>query len=93
VLPPVETEPADVFLYGVDVLLLLLHRIGVIHAKVATAAELLGYTEVQADGLGVPDVKVAVGFGRKARDDRFDAAFAQVRGHDVPNEVAAFRRG
>ena len=40
VLAPVEPQPADVGLDGVDVLLLFLHRVGVVEAQVAAAAEL-----------------------------------------------------
>ena len=40
VLAPVEAEPAHVGLDGVDVLLLLLDRVGVVEAQVAAAAEL-----------------------------------------------------
>ena len=35
----------------------------------ALAPEELGHAEVNADGLGVSDVDVAVGFRRKARND------------------------
>ena len=63
---PVEAEPAHVFLDGVDVLLLFLFGIGVVEAQVGLAAELVGEAEVEADGLGVADVEVAVGLGRKA---------------------------
>ena len=69
-LAPVESEPAHVGLDRVDVLLLLLDGVRVVEAQVAAAAELLGDAEVQADRLGVPDVEVAVGLGREARDDR-----------------------
>ena len=67
---PLEAEPAHVGHDGVDVLLLFLFGIGVVEAQVGFAAELVGETEVDADGLGVADVQVAVGLGRKARLDR-----------------------
>ncbi len=51
VLAPVEPQPADVGLDGVDVLLLLLHRVRVVEAQVAAAAELAGDAEVEADRL------------------------------------------
>ena len=63
---PLEAKPADVGHDGVDVLLLFFFRIGVVEAQVGLAAELVGETEVDADGLGVADVEVAVGLGRKA---------------------------
>ena len=63
---PLEAEPAHVFLDGVDVLLLFLFGIGVVEAQVGLAAELVGEAEVEADGLGVADVQIAVGLGWKA---------------------------
>ncbi len=63
---PVEAEPADVLLDGIDVLLLFLLGIGVVEAQVGLAAELIGQAEIEADGLGVADVEVAVGLGWKA---------------------------
>ena len=66
---PVEAEPADVLLDGVDVLDVLLDRVGVVEAQVAVPAVLGRDAEVEADRLGVADVQVAVGLGREARDD------------------------
>src|SRR5215471_1001603 len=86
---PVETEPAHIALDCVDVFLLLLGGIGVIKAQVAAAPVVLRYTEVEADRLGVADVQVAVGFGRKARDDRLVSPRLEVGLDDVANEVAA----
>ncbi len=68
-LAPVEAEPAHVLLDRLDVLELLLDRVGVVEAQVAAAAELGGDPEVEADRLGVADVEIAVGLGRKAGDD------------------------
>ena len=76
---PGEAEPAHVLLDGVDVLDVLLDRVGVVEAQVAVAAMFGRDAEVEADGLGVADVEVAVGFGRKARDD----AAAVDSGRDV----------
>jgi len=61
---PVEAQPPDVTLDGIDEFLLLLHRIGVVEAQVAAPAEFRCDPEVQADRLGVPDMQVAVRFGR-----------------------------
>ena len=68
VLAPVEAEPAHVALDRVDVLLLLLGRVGVVEAQVAAAAELLRDAEIEADRLGVADMQIAVRLGRKAGD-------------------------
>ena len=57
---PVEAEPAHVFLLRFDILHTLLGRVSVVESKVAQPAKLPRQPEVQADGLGVPDVQVAV---------------------------------
>jgi hypothetical protein len=88
VLAPVETEPVHVGLDGVDVLLLLFHRVGVVEAQVAAAAELASDAEVETDGLGMADVQVAVGLRREPGDDLTDASLTHVRGDDVADEVA-----
>ena len=66
---PIETEPANVVDNAVDVFGFFLGRVGVVEAEIALAAEFIGEPEIQADRLGVADVEVAVGFGRKARVD------------------------
>ncbi len=55
--------------YGIDVFLLFLFRIGVVEAHVAHAAVIACEAEIEADRLGVAEVQVAVGLGRKARAD------------------------
>ena len=87
-LAPVEAEPVDIALDGVDVFLLLLGRIGVVEAQIALAAELLGDAEIQADGLGVSDMEIAVGLRRKPGDDLAGAAAGEIGLDDVANEVA-----
>ena len=66
---PREAEPADAVENAVDVLLVFLHRVRVVEAHVATAAVVAGKAEIEADALGVADVKVAVRFRREARAD------------------------
>jgi hypothetical protein len=86
---PLEAEPADVGLDGIDVLLLFFFRVGVVEAQVGLAAELVGEAEVDADGLGVADVEVAVGLGGKAGLDLGVAVLfgAHILGDDVAEEV------
>src|SRR4029453_6213318 len=85
--PPVEAEPVDVRLDGVDVLLLLLQRVRAAEARGAAAAELGRDAEVEGDRLGMADVEIPVGLGRETRDDTRAAARLQVRGHDLADEV------
>ena len=93
VLAPVEPQPADVGLDGVDVLLLFLHGVGVVEAQVAAATELLGDTEVDVDRLHMADVEVAVRLGGEAGDDGLVPALAKVGGDDLADEVATLGRG
>ena len=64
---PVEAQPVNVLLDRVDVLGVLLRRVGVVHAQVAQAAELLRRAEVDGQRLAVADVQIAVRLGREAR--------------------------
>ena len=57
---PLVAKPLDVLFDGIDVLHVLLGGVGVVEAQVAHTAMLGGDAEVEADGLGVADVKVTV---------------------------------
>ena len=65
---PVEPHPPDVGQDGIHILHLFFAGVGVIEPEVADAVVIGGQAEVEADGLGVADVEVAVGLRRKARD-------------------------
>jgi hypothetical protein len=93
VLAPVEPEPANVRLDGVDVLLLLLDRVRVVEPQVAAAARLGRDPEVQADRLRMADVQVAVGLGREARHRHRVPPGRQVVADGVADEVGTLRRG
>ena len=69
VLPPIETQPADVLLDRIREVLLLLGRIGIVETQMAGAPELLGHPEIQADGLGVTHMQITVGLRREAGHD------------------------
>jgi len=62
---PVDPQPAQVFLDGIDVFRLFLLGVGIVEAQIELAAKLLADAIVQQDALGVADVQVAVGFGRE----------------------------
>ncbi len=63
---PVKPQPAHILDYRSDILLFFFKWIGIIKPEVAEAAVFIRYPEVQADGLGMPDVKVAIGLRRKS---------------------------
>ena len=85
---PLETEPSDVVLDGVDVFGVFFLRIGVVETEVADTTNLLSHSEVHTDGFGVSDVKIAVWFGRKAcLQTAAVFAFLEVGGYDLFDEI------
>ena len=66
---PVKAQPVDVVLDRLDVLRVLLGRVGVIHAQIAQAVEFFRGAEVDAQGLAVADVEIAVRLRREAGMD------------------------
>ena len=87
---PVEAQPLDILLDRVDVLDVLLGRVGVVHAQVAHAVVFFGGAKVDADRLGVTDMQIAVRLGRKTRVYGFSfisAAFGNILVDKVVNEV------
>ncbi len=92
VIRPAGDEPGDILGDGVDVFNVLFGGVRVVHAQVARATELPSYAEVQADGLGVTDVEVAVGFGRETGHHGADAPLSQVPLDDLADEVLTVLR-
>ena len=89
---PIESEPMHVLLDRLDVAYVFGGRIRVVEAQVATAVELAGNSEVQADRLRVADVKEAVGLGRKARGRRpTESVRRNVFGYELADEVSLGR--
>ena len=84
---PVEAEPAHVPFDRIDIFLLFLGRIGIIEAKMTTAAELFRDTEVEADRLGVTDVQVSIRLRRKARHHICVALGGKISRDDIADEV------
>ena len=67
-LAPVEPQPPNIRQDGLHILNILPRRVGVIKPHVAARPRvLLAHAKIEADGLGVPNVQVAVRFRRKAR--------------------------
>ena len=86
---PAADQPVHVPDDRLHVLDVFLRRIGVIHAEVADAAEFAGDAEIQADRLGVADVEVAVGLGRKPRVTLRIFPGFQVFGDNVADKVGS----
>ncbi len=92
VIPPVETKPADVALYGVYVFHILLFGVGVVQAKVAHSAVFLGKTKVEADAFYMAYVEISVRLRRESGDNLVsrDATRRQVVFYDFLYEVKVF---
>ena len=63
---PVKSKPVNVLLDGIHKLHILLGGIGIVETEIALSAILLSYTKIETDGLGMTNMKVAVGLRRKA---------------------------
>lgn len=63
---PVVAEPAHRVEDRIHILLVFLHRVGVVKAHVAAAPVVARQSEVEADRFRVPDMQITVGFGREA---------------------------
>src|SRR2546425_11118113 len=77
----------DVFEYGIDVFDFFFGRVGVVVTQVANASEFTSDAEVEADALGMANVEIAVGLGRKAGVDLPVFRRGQVGGNDGSDEV------
>ena len=87
---PFKAEPLHVLADGIDVFHIFLGRVRVVEAEVRKAAELFGGAEVQADGLGMSNVNVAVRFGRETRQHVIALAGLEVINDNVLNKIRRF---
>ena len=85
---PVETEPSDIAFDRVDVFLLLPGRVGVVEPQMATSAIFLRHAKIEADRLGMADMKIAVRFGRKPGYDFARPPGVEIGLDDVADEIA-----
>ena len=58
-----KSEPFYIFFYCIDILYIFFYRIGVVETKVTNSVVTFCHAEVQANGFGVSDMQVTVGFG------------------------------
>ena len=82
-----ETKPLDVFFDGVNVFVVFFFGVGVVKTQVTQAVVNIRQTEVQADGFGVSDVQVAVGFWRETGLDGIVFAAFEVFFDEGADEV------
>lgn len=84
---PVSDQPFHVLGDRVHVFDVFFRRVGVVHPKVADAAEFAGNAEIQANALGVPDVEITIRFGRKTRMNLFVLPGGQIGRDDIPDKI------
>ena len=85
---PVKTQPANICLDRFHVFHVFLFRIRVVKSQIARATVLLSNTEVQADGLRVADMQIAIGFrGETGLDDSLPFARADVVFNNLSHEI------
>ncbi len=90
-LAPIETQPANVPLDGLDILHVLCLGVGVIETQMADAAIFLGYAEIERNRLGMADVQEAVRLRREAGDhSAIISAGAVIFGDDFSDEIFVF---
>ena len=90
---PFKTEPLHVFADGIHIFHVFLGRVRIVEAEVRDAAKVLVLvcrTEVQADGLRMADVDVAVGFGRETGMHLGALARLEVVDDDVLHKIRRF---
>ena len=86
---PVEPQPSDVALNGLDIFRILGGRISVVESQMADAARgVIRYAEIQADRFRVTDMEIAVWLGGKTRNDMTTVlASCTIDSHDVADKV------
>ena len=86
----VGAQPFQVPQDALHILIALPRRVGIVVAQVELAAVGLGHHVVDVDGLGRPDVQVAVGLRREPGMDLPDLSLRQVGVDDVGQEIGEF---
>src|SRR5205823_11220115 len=85
---PIEAQPPNIVDNGVDVLGFFLGWIRIVKSQVGLAAKLRSQAKVQADGFGMSNVEITIGFGRKAgMDASCELIGLEVFADDLANEI------
>ena len=85
---PLESEPVNVSLNGLNEFNIFLGRICIIVSQIASAAVLECSTEIQAEGLSVSDMQISVRFRGKSCYDLLVLAGCQVIVNDVMDKIS-----
>ena len=86
---PIKPHPAHVGLDRLHIFQILCGRVRIVESKIRRAAVLLRNRKVQADGLGVSNMQIAVRFRGKARRHAVALAGLEIVLDDLANEIAS----
>ena len=82
-----EAKPFDIFLDGVHILGIFLSGVGVVVAEIGFATIFLCKSEIDAQALGMAEVKVSVRFRRETREDTLYLAGLKVVFDDLFKKI------
>ena len=86
---PCKAKPLNIPLDGLNIVGAFGERVGVVKAQVGAAAKLLRHAEAKADGLGMTNMQIAIGFRRKAsHHSAAILAAGNIRLDDGADEIA-----
>ena len=89
-LVPLKAQPVDILLDGADEFFILLGGVGIVVAQIAFALILLRQGKIQANGLGMADMQIAVGLWRETGLQLLHPAAFQICIDDLLNKVSGF---
>ena len=83
-----ETQPLDVLHDRVHIFDVFFFWIRVVETQIGVAMEFIGKAKIETNGLGVTNMQIAVGLGRKARlHPALVLVRLQVLDDSVPNKI------
>ena len=85
---PLKPQPANIIHDGLCKIFAIFQGVRIIKAQIGGTAKLGGKSKIKANGLGMPDMQMTVGFRRKARDDLIVLAGLKVTYNDITNKNA-----
>ena len=89
--PPLESKPLDILFDSFHIFYIFLSGIGIVKTEIADTSIFLCNTEVHTNSLGMTDMKIAIGFRRKAcLNTSIILAFQQVLFYNLFNKIEAF---
>ena len=85
---PLETQPANIIHNGLGKILAFLEGVGIIKAQIGRAAKFSCNAKVQANGLGVTDMQMAIGLRRETGNNPVVFPGFEVTFNDIAYKIA-----